>query len=212
MMFDDQIAIRLIVQGPNGQIKITVENGDPRIEFRKNPLSANPDATIEYDASSDRLILETDYVRSSYGSVADPQPAWIVRVQGAGRGVMLDDTTDSLKATDGNILNETPESWNAVTSFANGWTAGVPAPEYYRDPAGFIHLRGRLVPGVTADSTVMFTLPAAYIPTQVQFRPATQDQAPYNQPAIEVQADGDVAIWSWTAGNVVLDAISFYLF
>lgn len=213
MIFPNQVATRVIVRGPNGEIQITVLDGDPRIEFRKDPTSENPNALIEYDRDSDLLFIETDYVRSAYGSLADTQPAWYVRVQGAGRGIMLDDVNDVLKATDGNILQVNPELWNTITNFSNGWTAGTPTPQYYRGPDGRVQLKGRVVPGVTANGTVMFTLPTGgYRPPDTIFVPVAQDQAPYNQPAMEVQSDGDCTIWSWTAGNVVLDAVGFFFF
>ncbi len=212
VIFPSQIAQRVIVQGPNGQIQITVLNSQPRIEFRKNPTSTNPNAFIEYSGSSDRLTIETDYVRSEYGSIASPQPAWYVRVQQA-RGIMLDDNTDTLRRTDGSVLNTNPQTWELITSFSNGWTALVAAPpEYYIGPDGFVHLYGRAIPGTTADGTVMMNIPAEARPARNYFVPCMQDNAPYVRPGIEVQSGGDVRIFNWSAGNVTLDAVSFCIF
>src|SRR6187397_2426179 len=135
MMFPDQVAIRIVVRGPNGEIVITVENSTPEIQFRTNPQSLNADASIAWFPQADGLTIETDYVRSAYARQASPQPAWYVRVQGA-RGIMLDNNDLWLKATDGNVVSTLPEPWRTITSFSNGWTAGVPAPQCYRDPTG----------------------------------------------------------------------------
>lgn len=213
MLFPNQVAVRVIVRGPSGEIQITTVNGVPRIEFRTDPSSVDPNASISYDfPAPGRLTIQTDYVISSYGSLIDTQPAWYVRVQGAGRGILLDDNDDFLKSFDGNILADNPEPWRNITSFSNGWTAGVPVPQCYRDPTGRVFLRGRLVPGTTANGTVMCTLPSTHWPPGTVFVPCNQDQAPYNQPALEVQTDGDLTLWSWTAGNMVLDAVNFHLF
>lgn len=213
MMFDSQVAQRVIVRGPNGEIQITVLDGDPRIEFRGNPSSADPNAVIEYNKQDGTLQISTDYVRSGYGSLADTQPAWFVRV-GNARGIMLDDVDDVLKATTASVLGEFPETWTLITSFSNGWTANAGAPpQYYRDPMGFIHLYGRLVPGgVIADGTVVMTLPSSARPSRNYFVPCMQDNAPYIRPGVEVQSGGDVRIFNYAAGNLVLDAVSFCLF
>lgn len=213
MMFSDQVAQLLIVRGPNGEVRISVLNidGDPRIEFRVDPSSATPDAIIRLDNDDETLLLETSYMRMVLGSTANPNAAWRLHKLGSGQGITLDNATDTLRAI-GDVGTGAPEQWENITSFSNGWTAGVPTPQYYLDPTGQVHLRGRLIPGVTANGTVMCTLPVANRPPQTYFEPVTQDQAPYNQPAVEVQTDGDLTIWSWTAGNMVLDAVKFHTF
>lgn len=213
MMFSTQVAQRVIVRGPNGEIEITVLNGSPRIEFRSNPASVNADAVISYDSfGTDTLAIETDYIRSEYASASNPQPAWYVRVQGA-RGIMLDDNTDTLRRTDGQIVPTVPQTWELVSSFSNGWTALVAAPpQYYICPDGFVHLYGRAIPGVTADGTVMMNIPAEARPARNYFVPCMQDNAPYVRPGVEVQSGGDVRIFNWSAGNVVLDAVEFCIF
>lgn len=212
-MFPSQVAIRVVAQGPNGQIQITVADGNPRIEFRENPLSVDADATIEFSSQDHTLQIETDYVRSEYGSSAAPQPAWYVRVQGA-RGIMLDDNTDTLRRTDGQVVATVPQTWEDITSFSNGWTANVGAPpQYYIGPDGFVHLYGRAVPGgVIADGTVIMTLPAEARPARNYFIPVMQDGAPYVRPGIEVQSGGDIRIFNYAAGNLVIDAASFCIF
>ncbi len=213
MMFPTQVAQRVIVRGPNGEIQITVLNGNPRIEFRSNPSSVNADATIGYDLfGNDTLVFETDYVRSEYASASNPQPAWYVRVQGA-RGIMLDDNTDTLRRTDGQIVPTVPQTWELITSFSNGWTALAAAPpEYYIGPDGFVHLYGRATPGVVADGTTVMTLPAEARPARNYFVPVMQDGAPYGGRGIEVQSAGPVRVFNWSAGNLVFDGASFCLF
>ena len=52
--------------------------------------------------------------------------------------------------------------WTTVT-YQNAWaTAGTPAA-YWKDPHGFVHLRGRISGGATG--TVAFTLPVGYRPS-----------------------------------------------
>lgn len=214
MMFSTQVAQRVIVRGPNGEIEITVLNGRPRIEFRTNPASVNADATIAWNPfGNGTLVFETDYVRSEYASSTDTQPAWYVRVQGA-RGIMLDDNTDTLRRTDGSVLGTFPQTWENITSFSNGWTA-LPAapPQYYIGPDGFVHLYGRIAPGgVIADGTVVANIPSEARPARNYFVPVAQDNAPYVGPAVEIGSNGDIRIFNYSAGNLVLDGATHCLF
>lgn len=208
MMFPTQVAQRVIVRGPNGEIEITVLNGNPRIEFRNDPASLNPGAVIGYNLfGNDTLSFETDYMRSEFASASDPQPAWYVRVQGA-RGIMLDNNTDTLRWTNGSVVGTFPEVWEDVgLTYQNGWTS-LPADPvaYYQDPLGFTHLRGRLAPGgVIADGTVVMNIPASTRPARNYFIPVMQDNAPYVRPGIEIGSNGDVRIFNYAAGNIVLD-------
>jgi hypothetical protein len=60
------------------------------------------------------------------------------------------------------LLNRNTEDWQPITSYQNGW-AGYSGDvlEYCRDPGGFVHLRGELVPGTLTSGTIICQLPVA---------------------------------------------------
>lgn len=214
MMFPDQVAQLVVIRGPNGEIKISVldVDGDPRIEFRVNPASADPDAVIRLDNDDDTLLIDTDRYRMVFGSDANPNAGWQIKKRGSGFGIKYDDSSDTLRALR-DPFSAVAETWELVTSFSNGWTALLAAPpQFYLDAQGFVHLYGRAIPGVTADGTVVMTLPAGYRPARNYFVPCMQDNAPYVRPGIEVQSGGNVRIFNWSAGNLTFDAVSFCTF
>lgn len=213
-MFPEQVAQLVIVRGPNGEIRISVLDidGDPRIEFRVNPASANPDAVIRLDNDDETLLFDTDRYRMILGSDTNPNAGWTVRNRSSGFGIKLDSPTDTLRAMR-SPFTTVAETWKLVTSFSNGWTAlGAAPPQYYLDAQGFVHLYGRAIPGAGADGTVVMTLPVGFRPARNYFVPCMQDNAPYVRPGVEVQSGGDVRVFNWSAGNLTLDAVSFCTF
>jgi hypothetical protein len=57
-------------------------------------------------------------------------------------------------------------SFQGVSGFTNGWSSGSSAPQYAKDPLGFVHLRGMTAGGT--DNTSMFQLPAGFRPAGIR--------------------------------------------
>jgi len=218
VIFPDQLAQRLRVKSSVGKIDIDVSDAlgldeGPIIGFSSDPNSGNTYDFVMGLDFADEMFFSGELAELIFGRTGSPNidlPLLMRPNPGSGGSGL--DSDGYLKALDTVFIDF--EIWKPITAamLVNGWTIAAPIPQYYRDPTGQVSLRGRIAPGVTANGTTMLTLPAQYRPTRTYFVPATQDQAPYNQPAVEVQAGGAVTIWSWTAGNMVLDGIQFHLF
>lgn len=109
-----------------------------------------------------------------------------------------------LVSTGGTAVNPTEistDSWQPVSGFVNGWSAGGTGnSRYAKMPIGasngnMVHMELNLVPGTLTDSTVMFTVPASYRPaTNQNLVAATKGStaAGTNDPFIQVKTDGSV--------------------
>lgn len=86
---------------------------------------------------------------------------------------------------------------------------GPAAPVGFRKTStGEVELRGVLSGGVTADGTVIFTLPPGYRPASVQAFPALQGDGTTAQ--IRVLPNGDVTIYGVTDNTFLsLEGIRF---
>ena len=97
---------------------------------------------------------------------------------------------------------------NGEPAFANSWAAAggaYLAPAFWRDPLGFVHLRGRLASGTVGSAA--FTLPPGYRPTGTVAFPVISN-ATIGQ--VEVAADGTVKPVSPSSNTYVsLDGITF---
>lgn len=98
-------------------------------------------------------------------------------------------------ATSGGI--SFPETWKDVT-FSHGWTntAGTGTVQCRLDDGGRVWLKGRCTPGTTTDGTVMFTVPAPYVPPtdEVFVIGVTAAADPASPTRIRVNTDGTVQI------------------
>jgi hypothetical protein len=94
-------------------------------------------------------------------------------------------------------------------AFQNSWANygnGFAEAGFYRDPIGFVHLKG-IVTGGTSDSTI-FTLPAGYRPPQtLAFSVAASSGSPGVED-IDVYSNGNVFAFG-SSDPVGLDGITF---
>lgn len=83
-----------------------------------------------------------------------------------------------------------PERWITPT-LLNSWVAfsSTDTAGYYKDAAGFVHLRGRVKSGNFSNTLPMFTLPAGYLPTNEVQLAVVQNNRPGQ---IKVEAAGNV--------------------
>jgi len=93
-------------------------------------------------------------------------------------------------------------------SWVNDGTAGRGVAGYWKDPFGFIHLKGVIKSG--AINTTAFTLPPGYRPPEYRIYPAALTDATFGR--VDVNTDGSVTIRTAVAANSIsLDGIYFRL-
>lgn len=113
------------------------------------------------------------------------------------------------------------EAWHEVGStgepaFQNSWAnvggANDETLAYRLDGLGELRLKGYIDSGTTADGTVVFTLPEAYRPTKtIRCAAMFVQGSTENSYQIEIQTDGDVAIYGVSGAspslsmNIIVD-------
>lgn len=113
----------------------------------------------------------------------------------------------------------TEADWTTVTSFYNSWvttTAGE-TPAYKMDASGFTCLRGRAKNGTVSTTTAsgkIFTLPAAFRPSEVIVAPVVmEDGGTSTFGQLRVMTTGEVVAYAGMTGGaskfVSLDGIRF---
>jgi len=81
-----------------------------------------------------------------------------------------------------------------------------PKAQYYKDTAGFVHIRGLIRNGTTASGTTVATLPAGYRPeTRQHFATTSQDLFAY----IRIDSDGAIRATSSRSAWLSLDVLHF---
>lgn len=103
-------------------------------------------------------------------------------------------------------LQVTPQT--NVPALLNSWVnfgAGFTDAAYFKDPNGFVHLRG-LVKNGTGIPTVIFTLPLGYRPGQDSIFAVLSNNA---LGRVNVLASGDVQAFAGSTVWVQLDGITF---
>ena len=63
------------------------------------------------------------------------------------------------------------EGWTAMGALSNVWAAyggAWPAPSYFKDSNGIVHVKGMIKSGTTTPGTAIFTFPAGYRPIDLQ--------------------------------------------
>lgn len=113
----------------------------------------------------------------------------------------------------------TEGDWTTVTTFHNSWvtTAAGETPAYKMDASGFTCLRGRVQSGTVSTTTAngkIFTLPAAFRPSQLMLVPAPMsDSGTDSVGHIRIITSGEVVAYSGMAGGagdfISLDGIRF---
>lgn len=170
---------------------------------------------IDADAHVANLFSDGDTGTGQPGTKVDA--AWLNAVQEEvchfveEMGITLNkaDRTQLAQAVAANFPAPT---WSPLAAGTN-WTAGGGAfsPDYWKDRAGMVHLRGSLVGG-TSPATVMFStdLPAGCRPARPTFLPCWDSTA---SAFIVVLVDTDGRIfWNGSPPNahtVYLDSIAF---
>ena len=95
-------------------------------------------------------------------------------------------------------------------SGANGWYNGDNWVGYYRDPFGFVHLRGFAYwCGNATPTSNPITLPPGYRPAQDQHQPAPVNQDLSAVKVVQVFSTGELAIGSPAPLAVSLDGLTF---
>lgn len=107
-----------------------------------------------------------------------------------------------------------PEAWHEIgatnePAFQNSWanegTAGNETAAFRKTPQNELKLKGYIDSGTITDGTVLFTLPAAYRPTNTARRAGMFiSGGAENSYKIEVQPDGDVAIYGVSGSTPVI--------
>lgn len=77
----------------------------------------------------------------------------------------------------------------------NAWAASGTAPGYYKDPLGFVHLRGGLASGASA--SVAFVLPSGYRPAATTILIGAATSGAFTA---AITTNGNVTITNLTAG------------
>jgi len=108
---------------------------------------------------------------------------------------------------DQRYIADRPDSgWRTLT-LQNSWTGTLE----YRIKDGIVHFRGQLTPGTLADTTVLTNLAAIARPS-AQRKIAVHSDSTDAHPNIEVEATGDVEIFSMTAATYLsMDGVSYHL-
>lgn len=107
-----------------------------------------------------------------------------------------------------------PEPWHEIgatgePAFKNSWvnegTAGNETAGFRKTPSGSLRIKGLIDSGTIADGTVVFTLPVDYRPTNVIKVAGMYVQgSSENVYQLEIQTDGDVAIYGVSGASPVL--------
>ena len=106
------------------------------------------------------------------------------------------------------------ENWHEIgatgePAFQNSWanegSAGNETAAFRKDGLDRLYLKGYIDTGTIADGTVIFTLPAGYRPTNVLRIAGMYVQgSSENAFQIEIQTDGDVAIYGVSGASPIL--------
>ncbi len=166
----------LIVGGPEyddpSTIAITTEfSGDPVAFFTD---SGGRTYTIQAFASGDP---NGKYLAITPDATAGDSSTFVVFNEGGigfsssfiggSRIVLFDDDTAYMRVADGfSGANIVPEGWTNL-GLSNGWTnfgGGYSDMRCMRSADGFVHLEGTIAPGVTANGTLITTLPVGFRP------------------------------------------------
>lgn len=204
---------------PDDYMQARIVTGIPRLEWARDGV------TYAALALSDSVFGE----RLSIGSLSGATPnisftetpeAWVVLgpTVHPGEIILFDGEYIRSGYTDGTGFHK--NIWNAVT-FQNAFGnigLGFHNVEYYINAMGRVELRGGTVrAGVTANGTVLFTLPAGFRPTTtVGFPVHNLGSAGAVHPGIRVFSNGQVQCFGYNAGGILntafsLDGISFPL-
>lgn len=116
--------------------------------------------------------------------------------------------TDAINEYDTEIIALTPGAWSTIT-LLNGWSnrAGY-APASYRKifNGSTLQIVLNLTAGTKTDSTILFTLPAAFWPLAVTQMPLIGriQAAPQQMSALEIGITGNCRIFDVGSGTTVL--------
>jgi hypothetical protein len=109
--------------------------------------------------------------------------------------------------------NRTQENWIAPI-LLNGWSnMGAPnaVAGYMKSTLGFVHIKAVLKNGVTADSTIIFTLPVGYRPSEYIYSVVTYNNGTTDALAlIAIAPNGNITLSGVKANNtLVISTIIF---
>lgn len=106
------------------------------------------------------------------------------------------------------------EDWHEIggsdePAFQNSWanegTAGNETAAFKLDGLGNLHLKGYIDSGTITDGTAIFTLPVGYRPTSIiRIAGMYVQGSAENAYQIEIQTDGDVAIYGVSGAGPIL--------
>ena len=115
---------------------------------------------------------------------------------------------DELRRLDNEKANKDQEAWITPT-LLNGWDNlgnGLSAAAYMRDEFGFVHLKGVVVGGSTLPDTLIFTLPAGYVPTEKRMFCVNSNDT---MGRVHIDPYVGVIVQKATSGFLQLDGITF---
>ena len=115
-------------------------------------------------------------------------------------------------------LTETTANWTDIT-LTSPWVAQTSylgtvfhPPQYYRDPWGFVHLRGRAIRSNTTDGkdTVLGVLPTGYVPSEEERHVVDCNSSGGDVVAqCKVQNDGDIIVSAKV--DLIMNGGGYYL-
>lgn len=186
---------------------ISAGGGAPSIDWY---AGGNYQQTTSYNVGEDSVQTVTNG-----GGITTFQRnnEFVFRRDFSGTGVLFDRTTGYfMYFSDDSTYVE--EGWENLT-LNNGWTNfGGPNEangQYMIGPDGFVHLRGALAPGTTANGTTFATLPVGVRPTKIHRYICAEYGSGVALRHVRVSPDGTLAVWNAAGGGtgIMLDNIIF---
>jgi hypothetical protein len=132
-----------------------------------------------------------------------------------GKGPTILNAVQSITAAQPGTSPSTNETWHAAT-LLNGWanTGGSDVTAQYRMlPNNTVEVIGSITGGTNADTTVLFTLPAGYLPAHLQSATVwcNNTAAPTQPPRIDVLTGGNVRCFNCTTATKIIYHATFPL-